>query len=61
MARPGTPIEQRVAAGEDGDEDLVDHLLLADDPLGHLAPKPRDGVDQALELLDVVVGAAGYG
>ena len=37
----------------------VDHVVLAHDPLGHLAPEPGDGADQALELLDVVVGGWG--
>ena len=48
LASPGTPIEERMPAGEDGGEDAVDHVVLADDPLGHLAPQPRDGIDQAL-------------
>ena len=33
LARPGTPIEQGVAAAEDRHEQLLDHLLLADDDL----------------------------
>ena len=33
----------------------VDHVVLADDPLGHLAAQPVDRPDEALELLDVVV------
>ncbi len=56
LASPGTPIEQGVAAGEDGGQDPVDDVFLAHDALGHLALEPGDRADQALELLDVVVG-----
>ena len=33
FARPGTPDEQRMAAGEEADGQLLDDLLLADDDL----------------------------
>jgi hypothetical protein len=47
--------EQGMAAGQDGGEDAVHHVLLAYDPLGYLGPKPGDGLDQALELAYVVL------
>ena len=37
LGQAGHADEQGVAAGEDGGEDAVDHVVLADDPLGHLA------------------------
>ena len=45
-------------AGEDGRQDPVDHLVLADDALSHLGPEALDGADESLELLDVVLGDA---
>ena len=33
LARPGHADQQAVSAGEDGGEDLLDHLVLADDDL----------------------------
>ena len=43
LASPGTPFEDAVAAGEDGDQQLLDDLVLADDLPGDL-------------LADLVVG-----
>ena len=50
LARPGTPIEQAVAAGEDGDQQLLDHRVLADDHLAHL------GLQEAERLLEALHG-----
>ena len=63
LGQPGHADEQGVAAAQDGGEDALDHVVLAHDPLGHLAAQPGDGLDQALELLDVVVlaGRGGCG
>jgi hypothetical protein len=47
-----------VAAGQDSREDAVHHILLADDPLGHLGAETLDGTDEALQLLHVVLGDA---
>jgi hypothetical protein len=33
LGQPGNPFQQTVAAGEDGGEDLLDDVLLADDDL----------------------------
>ena len=56
LGQAGHADQQGMAAGEDGGEDLVDHLLLADDPLGHLGAQALHGTDEALELLHVVLG-----
>ena len=45
FASPGTPFENAVAAGEDGHQQLLDDLVLADDLPGHL-------------LADLIVGLA---
>ena len=37
LARPGHAAQQAVPAGEEGDQDLADDPLLADDDLGQLA------------------------
>ena len=43
LARPGHALEQHVAAGEQADQDALDHVALADDDLAHLV---QDGVDE---------------
>ena len=48
------PDEQRMPARQHRREDPLDHVVLAHDPLGHLAPKAGDRAHQALELADVV-------
>ena len=65
LARPGTPISRQWPRREDGDQHLVDHLLLADDHFGHLFD---DGVASAHEsgyrMLNIRwagVGAGGCG
>ena len=58
LGEAGHADEQRVAAGEDGGEDAVHHVLLADDPLRHLGAQAGDGTDQALELRTSSCGAA---
>jgi hypothetical protein len=47
-----------VAAGQHGGEDPVHHVLLPDDPLGHLGAKTLHRADEALELLHIVLGDA---
>ena len=54
LARPGTPIKQAVAAGEDRDQELFEHRVLADDHLGHLGLQLGERVLQALDGRDVV-------
>ena len=39
LGQAGHADEQGVAAGEDRGQDALDHVVLADDPLGHLAPE----------------------
>ena len=53
LASPGTPIEQGVAAAEDGHQQLIEDLLLADDDLADLAAQPLVGVAQLFEHLGV--------
>ena len=55
LGQPRHADQQRVAAAQDGGEDPLDHVVLPDDPLRHLAAQPDDRLGQALELLDVVV------
>ncbi len=45
LARPGTPDEEAVAAGEEGDQEVLDHLALPDDALLDLLDDggPRPG------------------
>ena len=43
LASPGTPIDQAVAAGEQADQHLLDHLLLTDDDLVNFAPEQLAG------------------
>ena len=38
LASPGTPTSSDVAAGEERDQQLLDHLVLADDDLADLSP-----------------------
>ena len=49
FARPGHAAQQAMAAGEERDQDLADHALLADDDLGELALEPADDLRHALE------------
>ena len=58
LARPGHAHQQAVAAGEDGGEDLLDHLGLADDDLlQFLLHQPP----MLAELLQDVAETAGFG
>ena len=54
MASPGTPIKQHMAAGEEPDEQLLDHVVLADDDLADLGPEPLIFVRQGGDRLAVV-------
>ena len=47
-----------MAAGEDGDEDLLDHPLLADDDLGQLVLEVVVGLGKVTGGLDVGLGAS---
>ena len=60
LGQAGHADQQGVAAAQDGGEDALDDVVLADDPLGDLAAQPGDRLGQALELLDVVVLDAGH-
>ena len=42
LARPGHALEQDVAAGEQADEQALDHVLLADDDLADLGVQDFD-------------------
>ena len=46
----GHALDERVLAGEDGDERFIDHVLLADDDFGHFG---AGGRQEALELIEV--------
>ena len=46
----GHALNERVLAREDGDERLIDHVLLADDDLGDFG---AGGGQEALELIEV--------
>ena len=48
LARPGTPINRRVAAGKQADRQLFDHIVLADDDSAQLA------AESAVELAQFV-------
>ena len=56
LPRPGTPDQQRVAAGEQGDQRLIHHLLLAED---HAADRGTHPADARAERLDLREDRAG--
>ena len=58
LGQAGHADQQGVAAGEDGGEDPVHHLVLADDPLRHLGAEAGDGLDQYSSCLTSSWGAA---
>ena len=49
LGQPGDAAQQAVPAGEERDEDLADHPLLADDGLGQLALEAAGDLGHALE------------
>ena len=51
--------EQRVAAGEDGDEHFLNDVFLADDDLGELGLDARAGGFEIVHRLEVGIGGAG--
>ena len=51
LARPGTPIKQRVTAGQQGDQGLVDHLLLTEDDSRDAGANLRQPVAECLDLM----------
>ena len=53
LPETGNAFEQDVAAGEEADEDAIDHILLADDDFGDFA---ADGREAIYGLLEVEVG-----
>jgi hypothetical protein len=54
--------QEGMPARQNGGEDPVHRILLADDPAGHLRPEGGYGALEALELADVVVrGGFHYG
>ena len=56
LARPGTPDEQAVAAGEHGDQEVVDDIGLADDDFADFAKKHLAGVLDLLHSGDFTRG-----
>ena len=58
LARPGHADQQAVAAGENGGEDLLDHLVLADD---HLLQFFLHQLAMLAEFLENVAQTAGLG
>ena len=59
FARPGTPTKQAVAAREQRDQQLLDDLLLTDDPAVDRRDEPRSHLAQRLEELSVVPAFSG--
>ena len=55
FARPGTPIEQGVAAAEDRHQQLVEHLVLPDDDLADFLPQLLVGGAELLDHRNVVL------
>lgn len=49
--KTGHADEQRVAAGDERHQDLVEHALLADDPALHFGAQPGRGTDQRGAIL----------
>ena len=56
LARPGTPIEQAVAAGEDGDQRALDDRLLAVDDAADRGAGGPDLGDRAFRFRDDPIG-----
>ena len=54
LARPGHADQQAVAAGEDRDQQLLEHRVLADDHLAHLGLQAGERVLEALHGGQVV-------
>ena len=61
LGQAGDADEEAVAAGEDGDQELLDDLSLADDDLAHLGLEALEGVAEAFDGGDVVVGQVTFG
>ena len=59
LGQPGHAHEQGVAAAEDRHEQLVEHLLLADDDLADLLPQLLVGGAELLDHRDVVLDGGG--
>ena len=55
LGQAGHAFEQRVAAGEDGDQHLLDHFVLADDDFGQLVADAVIGLLTPLHGGDVVL------
>ena len=51
LAQPGHALEEHVAAGEQADQDLVHHVVVADDHLLHLGAKRPERLDKGLDAL----------
>ena len=51
LASPGTPIKQRVPAGEQADRQPLDHVVLADDHPAQLLAQPGIGIPQMIDRL----------
>ena len=58
LGQAGHAHQQHVAAGEEGDQHLLDHLLLADDDLGDLGAHGAVRVPQAVDPGGVVHGGS---
>ncbi len=58
LGEAGHADQEGVAPGQHRGEDPVHHVFLAHDALRHLGPEALHGADEALELLDVVLGNA---
>jgi hypothetical protein len=50
LPMPGDALEERVALGQDGDDDLPDDLVVPDDGLADLARQRFDVVPEFLRL-----------
>ena len=61
LGQAGHADQQRVAAGQDGRQDPLDHLLLPHDAARHLGTEVLGGARQLGELFDVGRGGAGGG
>ena len=57
LASPGTPTSRAWPPASTAMR-ILHHVFLADDPLRHLGAEALHGADEALELLDVVLGNA---
>ena len=58
LGQAGHADQQAVPPREDGDQQLLEHLLLADDHLAHLGLEPGEGVLEPLDGGEVVARAA---